>query len=163
MAFSIPETLVTGDLVTAGQHNKNMEAVSSFFNNESFIIYAQNHTPATNSTTTGEEELGNIIVSANQVTNGIFVIASGFTKDDGDSNRYVTVRLRAGSNPTYSSNSAYDTSVRRCTGAAAGFTIFRYFDSLDWTTANRISISGQPDTATDPLEATFEHMVIFRT
>lgn len=98
-----------------------------------------------------ETKIGEVTVPADTVTNGILVIATGYGTQE--TSQSMTVKLRAGSSTTATSNSEYKsysasfpdyTSTNR---VEKSWTFVYFIDDLTWSNTNYVHITGSVDGA----------------
>lgn len=91
---------------------------------------------------TTETEIGEVTVTANEVTTGILVVATGKQRGGGDYTQ--TIRLRAGTSATATSNTQYKSISRRATdNSDNGWAIVYFINDLTWSSTNFVHITGQ--------------------
>jgi len=100
-----------------------------------------------------ESKIGEVQVAADAVSDRIIVIATGHASLN--NNNTATIRLRAGENAAFASNTLYKTIVRDGSSASGffdvGWTVTYMLDTgdLDFSNLNYIQLTGQNDDTED--------------
>lgn len=143
-----PRLWADGNVLTAADLNSNI-----------FKGGMNAQTGSTITITSAEIRMGIVTVTANLVTNGVYIHAIGrgvqFTGPAGMGTNTATIRLRCGTNSNGVSNTAQKTIARYSSGATGTnieqgleWDIIYFLTGLTWSSTNYVTITGQMSVAT---------------
>ena len=149
---------MTLNTFTSGTDAKAEEVNDNFLEVENRTKSDQTDGSATNTTT--ETEIGEVLVSANEVATGVVVIATGnfFASFDAP---HTEVRLRTGTSNTATSNTVRKTIEREVRNQKTGWTLVYVLTSEEnWTTDTYIHITAENSYASATCSCTCESVVV---